>query len=76
MTLLELKMDKVFPSNYEQLHDFLIQEDIEEQVESLIAQLKEKYIEQCCDDSFEYIAHDGIWNTIAGVVEIIAQENQ
>jgi len=69
-------MSKVFPSDYEQLHDFLKQEDIVEQVESLISSLKDKYIEQHCDDSYQWVAHDGIWNTIAGVIEFIAQENQ
>ena len=67
---------KVFPEDYSQLIDFLVKEDLTDRVEALIEELKDKYIEQHCDDSFEFIAHDGIWNTIAGVIEIIAQENQ
>ena len=67
---------QIFPSDYEQLHDFLKQEDFVEQVELLISNLKDKYIEQHCDDLYQFVAHDGIWNTIASVIEFIAQENQ
>jgi len=69
-------MSKVFPENYSQLIDFLVKEDLTDKVESLIEELKDKYIEEQCDDSFEFIAHDGIWNTIAQVIENIAEENQ
>lgn len=69
-------MSKVFPENYSQLIDFLVKEDLTDKVEALIEELKDKYIEEHCDDSFEFIAHDGIWNTIAEVIEGITQENQ
>jgi len=70
------KMSKVFPENYSQLIDFLVKEDLTDKVEALIEEIKDKYIKEHCDDSFDFIAHDGIWNTIAEVIEGIAQENQ
>jgi hypothetical protein len=69
-------MGKVFPEDYSQLIDFLVKEDLTDRVEALIEELKDKYIEEQCDSSFEFISHDGIWNTIAEVIEGIAQENQ
>ena len=67
---------KVFPGDYSQLIDFLVKEDLTDRVEALIEELKDKYIEEQCDDSYEFIAHDGIWNTIAEVIEGIAKDNQ
>ena len=67
---------KVFPEDYSQLIDFLVKEDLTDRVEALIEELKDKYIEEQCDDSYEFIAHDGIWNTIAEVIEGIAKDNQ
>ena len=69
-------MSKIFPPNEEHILDFLVKEDLTDKVEALIEELKDKYIEEQCDDSFEFIAHDGIWNTIAQVIENIAEENQ
>ena len=69
-------MSKVFPESYPQLIDFLVKEDLTDKVESLIEELKDKYIKQHCDDSFEFIAYDGIWNTIAEAIENIAMDNQ
>jgi hypothetical protein len=69
-------VSKVFPGDYSQLTDFLVKEDLTDKVEALIEELKDKYIEEQCDDSYEFIAHDGIWNTIAEVIESIAKENQ
>jgi hypothetical protein len=69
-------MGKVFPEDYSQLIDFLVKEDLTDRVEALIEELKDKYIEEQCDSSFEFIYNDGIWNTIAEVIEGIAQENQ
>jgi len=69
-------MSKIFPPNEEHILDFLVKEDLTDKVEALIEELKDKYIEEHCDDSFEFIAHDGIWNIIAEVIEGIAQENQ
>jgi hypothetical protein len=69
-------MSKVFPESYPQLIDFLVKEDLTDKVEALIEEIKDKYIKKHCDDSFDFIAHDGIWNTIAEVIEGIAQENQ
>jgi hypothetical protein len=69
-------VSKIFPGDYSQLTDFLAKEDLTDKVEALIEELKDKYIEEQCDGSYEFIAHDGIWNTIAEVIESIAKENQ
>jgi len=69
-------MSKIFPPNEEHILEFLVNEDIVRQVETFIGQLKDKYIEEQCGDSYEFIAHDGIWNTISRVIENIAIDNQ
>lgn len=69
-------MSKVFPPTEEHILEFLAKEDIVDQVEEFIGRLKDKYIEEQCDDSYEFIAHDGIWNTISRVIENIAIDNQ
>lgn len=69
-------MSKVFPPNEEHILEFLANEDIVEQVETFIGQLKDKYIKEQCNDSYEFITHDGIWNTISRVIENIAIDNQ
>ena len=69
-------MSKIFPPNEEHILDFLAKEDIVDQVEEFIGQLKDKYIEEQCDDSYEFIQHDGIENLISRVVENIALDNQ
>jgi hypothetical protein len=69
-------MSKIFPPNEEHILDFLAKEDIVDQVETFIEQLKDKYIEEQCDDSYELIQHDGITNLISRVVENIALDNQ
>jgi len=68
--------NKIFPPNEEHILDFLAKEDIVNQVESLIEQLKDKYIKEQCDDYFEFIQHDSIINLISRVVENIAIDNQ
>jgi hypothetical protein len=69
-------MSKTFPPNEEHILEFLAKEDIVDQVEEFIERLKDKYIEEQCDDSYEFIAHDSIWNTISRVIENIAIDNQ
>lgn len=69
-------MSKVFPPNEEHILEFLANEDIVDQVETFIEQLKGKYIKEQCNDSYEFIKHDGIWNTISRVIENIAIDNQ
>ena len=69
-------MSNVFPPTEEHILEFLTNEDIVDKVEEFIEQLKDKYIKEQCDDSYEFIAHDGIWNTIAQVIENIAIDNQ
>ena len=69
-------MSKVFPPTEEHILEFLANEDIVDKVEEFIEQLKDKYIEEQCDDSYEFIQHDGIWNTISRVIENIAIDNQ
>tara|TARA_R110000823_G_scaffold72209_1_gene166232 strand:- start:108 stop:332 length:225 start_codon:yes stop_codon:yes gene_type:complete len=70
------KISKVFPPNEEHILDFLAKEDIVDQLENFIEQIKDKYLEEQCDDSFEFIQHDSIWNLISRVVENIAIDNQ
>tara|TARA_R110000803_G_scaffold209498_1_gene279250 strand:- start:50 stop:274 length:225 start_codon:yes stop_codon:yes gene_type:complete len=70
------KISKVFPPNEEHILDFLAKEDIVDRLETFIEQIKDKYIEEQCDDSYEFIAHDSIWNLISRVVENIAIDNQ
>jgi hypothetical protein len=70
------KMSKVFPPTEEHILEFLAKEDIVDQVEEFIERLKDKYIEEQCDDSYEFIQHDSIWNTISRVIENIAIDNQ
>ena len=67
---------RVFPDEYPQLIDFLVEEDLTDKVEALIEQMKDKYIKTHCTDYYTHIAHDGIWNTIAEVIEGIAKDNQ
>lgn len=69
-------MKKVFPPTEEHILEFLANEDIVDQVEEFIERLKDKYIEEQCDDLYEFIQHDGIWNTISRVIENIAIDNQ
>ena len=69
-------MSKVFPGDYSQLIDFLVKEDLTDRVEELIEELKDKFIEEQCDDSYKFIAYDGIWSMIAEVIENIAKDNQ
>jgi hypothetical protein len=69
-------MSKTFPPTEEHILEFLAKEDIVDKVEEFIEQLKDKYIEEQCDDSYEFIAHDSIWNTISRVIENIAIDNQ
>ena len=69
-------MSKVFPPTEEHILEFLTNEDIADKVEEFIEQLKDKYIKEQCDDSYEFIKHDGIWNTISRVIENIAIDNQ
>lgn len=69
-------MSKIFPPNEEHILEFLAKEDIVNQVEEWIKQLKDQYIEEQCDDSYEFIKHDSIWNLISRVVENIALDNQ
>jgi hypothetical protein len=70
------KVSKVFPPTEEHILEFLANEGIVDKVEEFIEQLKDKYIEEQCDDSYEFVAHDGIWNTISRVIENIAIDNQ
>ena len=70
------KISKVFPPNEEHILDFLAKEDIVDRLETFIEQIKDKYIEEQCDDSYEFIAHDSIWNLISRVIENIAIDNQ
>ena len=70
------KVSKIFPPNEEHILEFLAKEDIVDQLETFIEQIKDKYIEEQCDDSFEFIQHDSIWNLISRVVENIAIDNQ
>jgi hypothetical protein len=70
------KVSKVFPPTEEHILEFLANEDIVDQVEEFIERLKDKYIEEQCDDSYEFIAHDSIWNLISRVIENIAIDNQ
>jgi hypothetical protein len=70
------KMSKIFPPNEEHILEFLAKEDIVNQVESLIEQLKDKYIEEQCDDSYEFIQHDVFGTLISRVIENIAIDNQ
>jgi hypothetical protein len=70
------KVSKIFPPTEEHILEFLANEGIVDKVEEFIEQLKDKYIEEQCDDSYEFIKHDGIWNTISRVIEGIAQVNQ
>ena len=37
---------------------------------------QDKYLEEHCDDSYDLIQYDSIWNTIARVIENIAIDNQ
>tara|TARA_R110000803_G_scaffold160070_1_gene224059 strand:- start:34 stop:243 length:210 start_codon:yes stop_codon:yes gene_type:complete len=69
-------MSKIFPPNEEHILDFLAKEDIVNQVESLIEQIKDKYLLEQCDESFSLIQHDGILITISRVIENIAIDNQ
>ena len=69
-------MSKIFPPNEEHILEFLAKEDIVDQLETFIEQIKDKYIEEQCDNSFEFIQHDSIWNLISRVVENIAIDNQ
>ena len=70
------KVSKVFPPTEEHILEFLANEDIVDKVEEFIEQLKDKYIEEQCDDSYEFIQHDSIWNIISRVIENIAIDNQ
>jgi hypothetical protein len=70
------KMSKIFPPNEEHILDFLAKEDVVDQVETFIEQLKDQYIEEQCNDSYEFIQYDGITNLISRVVENIALDNQ
>ena len=69
-------VSKTFPPTEEHILEFLANEGIVDQVEEFIERLKDKYIEEQCDDSYEFIQHDSIWNTISRVIENIAIDNQ
>ena len=69
-------MSKIFPPTEDHILEFLANENIVVQVEEFIEKLKDKYIKEQCDDSYEFIQYDSIWNTIARVIENISIDNQ
>lgn len=69
-------MSKIFPPTEEHILEFLANENIVDQVEEFIERLQDKYLEEHCDDSYDLVQYDSIWNTIARVIENISVDNQ
>lgn len=69
-------MSKIFPPTEEHILEFLANENIVDQVEEFIERLQDKYLEEQCDDSYDLVQYDSIWNTIARVIENISVDNQ
>lgn len=59
----------------EHLEKFLIEENFENQLKTLVSNIQKKYVDTYIGDN-THVAYDGIWNEIMRVAENICADEQ
>ena len=59
----------------EHLEEFLIEENFEQQLKTLVSNIQKKYVDTYIGDN-THVAYDGIWNSIIKTAEDICADEQ